>query len=129
MMSYPLVTGTGGTSMMRATGVTWCLLGMLVVWPQTVSALEPGQKLRRGLANPALGWMALPKNIKRCSFNGADMMNMVSFGPLNYVFCTVGGVAEGGVREIFGVLETVTFPLPWPENPYRSLSLSESPYE
>ncbi|MBI3323932.1 MAG: hypothetical protein HYZ92_01470 [Candidatus Omnitrophica bacterium] len=76
----------------------------------------PGDKLKRGLANTFLGWIELPHQFVGCRTSGDKVSN--ALGLLKYPLCVAGGLAGFGLREVSGIVEVVTFPLPFPTRDY-----------
>lgn len=81
---------------------------------------SPMHKLTRGLMNTAFGWTEAPKHLVDCPTSGDMMGIMDSFGPFKYVLCLSDGIVAAGMRELFGPIEVLTFPIPWPNRYYAS---------
>ncbi|HPN72792.1 MAG TPA: exosortase system-associated protein, TIGR04073 family [Candidatus Omnitrophota bacterium] len=96
--------------MKRFTGILLILL--LVISPFSAEAQTALDKLGRGAANTLTGFMALPNAmIRETEDNGAAAG--ITTG-------VVKGIIGIVVRELVGVYEIVTFPLPLPED-YRPI--------
>lgn len=67
-------------------------------------AANAGDKLRRGLANFATGWVEIPTEMNK-SIKESNPVFGVLVG-------TIKGTAKGIVRTAAGVFDTVTFPIP-----------------
>lgn len=67
-------------------------------------AANAGEKLRRGLANFATGWVEIPTEMSK-----SIKESNPAFG---IIVGTVKGTAKGLVRTAAGVYDTVTFPIP-----------------
>ena len=84
------------------------------VWHQAAEAALPGWaygaggKLTRGLMNVVTGWLELPNEIVDTS-NRQNVLVGATWG-------TLQGLGKGVVREVVGVYETITFPVPVPSN-------------
>lgn len=76
---------------------------------------KPLRKLGRGMTNVAFGALEIP--IKIYDVNQADGgLAAISYG-------TLQGAAFCIVREVVGVIEVVTFPMPLPDCPDNSLDM------
>lgn len=91
----------------------------------------PGHKLTRGLTNAVLGWVEAPKSFLRCC---REPILGTMGGPPGIVvapLCLGGAVYGAAYREVWGVIEVVTFPVPWPKwyyaSPYRWFRSGDSP--
>ena len=67
---------------------------------------KPARQLGRGVSNLLIGWLEIPKNMHR--------VTQESGGVAGATTGFFAGVWRGGVREVVGVLEIVTFPMGWP---------------
>jgi len=85
-----------------------CVVVAMIGMATQCYAQDPAKKLGRGLANVLTGWVELPKNIYDTSVEENALSGMTM------------GLAKGLgmtiVRTGAGVYETVTFPLPVPED-------------
>lgn len=80
----------------------------------------PRQKLTRGIANTAAGWLYLPRAFKDCYDRVGGLLH--EHTPLIDVpKCSVDATWRILGREVWGVTELVTFPIrSWPKPNYRS---------
>jgi len=77
----------------------------------------PMDKLKRGLANTFLGVLEFPHQFFGCRTSGDKLSDALRLG--KYPLCVAGGLAGFALREVAGVVEVVTFPLPFPTRDYR----------
>ncbi|MBI3996937.1 MAG: hypothetical protein HY352_04690 [Candidatus Omnitrophica bacterium] len=80
----------------------------------------PRQKLSRGIANTAAGWVYVPRAFKDCYVRVGGLLQ--EHTPLIDVpKCSVDATWRILGREVWGVTELVTFPIQsWPKPNYRS---------
>jgi len=95
----------------------WWVVGFCLVPPATAAA-GPLDKLARGVANIATGWMELPEQVGRTTETEGSIA-AVTRGLVRGVGYTVG-------RTCIGVLETATFVLP--NHPGESRQVGGDPY-
>jgi len=85
------------------------LLALIIVNIATASyAQDMTRKLGRGVGNILTGWIELPKNIYDTSVEDNVFAGII--------LGTAKGIGMTVMRTIVGAYETVTFPLPLPED-------------
>ena len=85
-----------------------CVIIAMVGMATQCYAQSPMKKLGRGLANILTGWIELPKNMYDTS-GEENMLSGITMGMAKGIGMTI-------VRTGAGVYETITFPLPIPED-------------
>lgn len=99
----------------------------LAIWLLSASAAraqDPVEKLGRGLANVAMGWIEVPKQTAQGRFEDNPFIG-VGTGFLR-------GVAMTVLRFGVGAYETLTFPLPYPNryaSPYAGMEIPDLAWE
>lgn len=82
------------------------LIALLVFWQNVSLADNPIEKLGRGLANTATGWIEVFTTVKRHSEEHGYAAGLLFGLPV--------GIGRALWRTSVGVYETVTFPVPLP---------------
>lgn len=79
----------------------------------------PLRKLVRGVANTTLGWLYAPRAFKDCYDQAGGIMQL-HFPPVDVPWCLVETTIGVAGREVWGLIEVMTFPVPWPKRSYGS---------
>lgn len=87
--------------------------------PSSGFADDPTKKLGRGVANTALGWVTLFTTVQDVG-ESDGIFAAVTYGIFS-------GICKAVQRELVGIYETITFPMPWPEGYKPILTKPEFP--
>ena len=98
--------------MKRKSLIVLLLVLMIINMASMSYAQEMTRKLGRGVGNILTGWIELPKNVYDTSVD-SNVLAGVTLG-------LVKGVGMTVMRTVVGAYETVTFPIPFPED-YRPI--------
>lgn len=102
-------------------GIIICIVALMILNIASAGyAQNMGDKLRRGLTNILSGWFEVPKNMS-VGISKHDFLSAFFIGLPKGCWMTV-------VRTGAGVYDTVTFPIPFPEN-YKPLLEPEFAFE
>ena len=82
------------------------IYGLLSMNCGLIYAGDPIEKLGRGIANTATGWVEIPMEIGRSVEKSGDMAGLIT-GPLK-------GIAKAIGRTVVGIYDIVTFLIPLP---------------
>ena len=109
---------------MKYTTVRWMALSVLAIGLlgsiQQTQAGDAGRKLGRGVSNALLGITEIPRTIMEVN-KDSGAGTAATWGPIKGIWRFVG-------REIAGVHEIITFPIPWPAG-YEPIIHPEFPWE
>jgi putative exosortase-associated protein (TIGR04073 family) len=95
--------------MMAKRTITIILLALMIINIASASyAQDMARKLGRGVGNILTGWIEMPKNIYDTSVEN-NVLAGITLG-------LVKGVGKTVMRTVVGAYETVTFPIPVPED-------------
>jgi len=97
-----------GVKFMKKALIVAVVALMIINITSTCHAQEMTRKLGRGLGNILTGWIELPKNIYDTSME-SNVFAGLTLG-------TAKGVGMTVMRTVVGAYETVTFPIPLPED-------------
>jgi putative exosortase-associated protein (TIGR04073 family) len=108
------------TRSQRVFGIALVSAALLLLAPLEASAQSAPRKLGRGLAAMTCGFLELPGNIvKETRARGAGVGVPLGFAK------GLGGIV---VRELVGVYEFLTAPMPWPAG-YKPILEPEFPWD
>lgn len=84
---------------------------------------SPNRKMIRGLVNTTFGWtmmLVAPVRWWNAEILSTPGWTPNTLGAVGFLMGVPIGILEAGRREVWGVIETLTFPVPWPKASYDS---------